>query len=436
LFADSPQLLAIGVSLSDQMAVEACVAAKGEGNAAYAAGNLELAIERYTAALDHWNVALDDLPKPKMFSRGDCVAYNNKGFGRVESAFTVMDEYFLKDLGTDMPIWVGDAGGDLRRFSKSDLQPVPQELFDLRLACTQNMAAVKLKQEDFDLAIKWADEALRMDCRAGKALMRKGAALLKNGKAGPASDYLLTAKEVLPKDAEVKRLLFEAELARGAGWVCANGCCGPWGIQNHMLTPPLNLNTIGKGSTLGPTSVGPMRFGPTTAGQKIVADGEDSDSECSTCSSNDKADCSKNESPDLPDDLSTVDIRGSQPGFVFPQSKPVSAPSSEQVLKSGQALPEETALANDEPSGSSSAISASVGSRVAARPTAGVPATERAVESPDQKTSAEQADFLTKKRAASTAPRLCSTIAAASFAAFAAVAVAWQLGYAGAMPVA
>ena len=47
----------------------------------------------------------------------------------------------------------------------------------------------------------------------------QGAALLKTGYAGPASDFLLTAAQVIPKDQEVKRLLWEAEKARGPGWV-------------------------------------------------------------------------------------------------------------------------------------------------------------------------------------------------------------------------
>lgn len=252
------------------MAAEACAAAKTEGNSAYAAGKLELAVEHYIAALEHWAQALEDVPKPKSFSRGDRVRYQSKGFGTVESAFHIMDEYFLKDLGTEKPIWVGTAGIDLQRFSKSELQPVPQELFDLRLACTQNLAAVKLKQEEFESAIQWADEALRMDGKAPKALMRKGAAMLKNGQAGPASDVLMLAVQESPTDRDAKRLLREAEKLRSPGWVCASGCCGPWGLGNHLLpasspAPSLapSLNTNGKGSTLGA-----MKFGPSTAGQK------------------------------------------------------------------------------------------------------------------------------------------------------------------------
>lgn len=274
------------------MAKEAAVAAKADGNAAYAAGDLDLAVKEYTAALENWDEALELEVKPKAFSKGDCVVYCHKGFGRVESAFTVMDEYFLKDLGTDKPLWVGDAGGDLKRFSKADLQPVPQDLFDLRLAVAQNIAAVMIKREDYKQAIKWSDEALRMDGWSLKALLRKGAAMIKEEQAGPASNVLLAAQQIAPKDPEVKRLLREAEKLRAPGWVCANGCCGPWGIQNHMESvPTMNLNTLGKGSTA--VTMGPMKFGPSTAGQRIVAD-DDADSDCSGCSD---ADCSKKESP-------------------------------------------------------------------------------------------------------------------------------------------
>merc|ERR1719487_2869833 len=106
--------------------------------------------------------------------------------------------------------------------------------------------------------------------------------MLKNGQPGPASDVLSTAQSVTPKDPEVKRLLWEAEKARGSGWVCASGCCGPWGIQNHMLTASPNLNPLGKKAR----ALCPVKLGPSTAGQKIVAD----DGECSTCSSNDNPD--------------------------------------------------------------------------------------------------------------------------------------------------
>mmetsp|Transcript_54301 Transcript_54301/g.84470 ORF Transcript_54301/g.84470 Transcript_54301/m.84470 type:complete len:371 (-) Transcript_54301:7-1119(-) len=278
------------------MAVEACAAAKAGGNSAYTAGDLDEAAKCYSEALDRWKEAIAAMPKPKTFSVGDRVMYDGKGFGSVESAFTIMDEYFLKDLGTDQAIWVGEIGRDLKRFSKSDLQPMTQELFDLRLACAQNLAAVRLKQEDYDEAIEWAVEALKMDGKSPKALLRKGAALLKSGRPGPASDVLNLLLTIAPKDAEAKKLLREAEKTRDPGWVCANGCCGPWGVQNHMLAQQTFTSTNAKGSTLGA-----MKLGPTTAGATFDDDDDDddSDSDCSSCLNNDKQVCSKNEEGSL-----------------------------------------------------------------------------------------------------------------------------------------
>lgn len=274
------------------MAVEACAAAKAGGNSAYIAGDLGEAAKCYSEALDRWKEAIAAMPKPKTFSVGDRVLYDGKGFGSVESTFTIMDEYFLKDLGTDQAIWVGEIGRDLKRFSKSDLQPMTQELFDLRLACAQNLAAVRLKQEDYDEAIEWAVEALKMDGKSPKALLRKGAALLKSGRPGPASDVLNLLLTIAPKDAEAKKLLREAEKARDPGWVCANGCCGPWGVQNHMLAQQTFTSANGKGSTLGA-----MKLGPTTTGATF--DDDDSDSDCSSCSNDDKQVCSKNDEGSL-----------------------------------------------------------------------------------------------------------------------------------------
>jgi len=125
---------------------------------------------------------------------------------------------------------VGDPGGNLRRFARKELLAVTREDLDFRLAVLQNLAAVCLRQEKFDQAVHWADQALCIQGRAPKALMRKGSALLRLNQPGPASDVLATAAEEVPNDAEVRRLLREAEKTRSPMWVCATGCCGPWGI--------------------------------------------------------------------------------------------------------------------------------------------------------------------------------------------------------------
>lgn len=206
----------------------ACADAKAKGNAAYAQGDLKAALQHYEEALVHWEAAL--APPPKVHEVNTRVRYSEHGFGMVMSAFTMFDEYFLKDLGTDTAIWGGEAGGQLKRYEAKDLRPVSDELWDLRFAIAQNLAAVCLKRDEYDEAVRWADAALSMDGKAPKALMRLGAALLRLGQAGPASDRLAEAVKALPHDLELRKLLREAEQKRSPTWVCASGCCGPWGI--------------------------------------------------------------------------------------------------------------------------------------------------------------------------------------------------------------
>jgi len=208
-----------------------CLAAKGLGNEAFNAGELDSATEHYETALRHWEEAMKVLPEPKLLEVGQHVRYDLRNFfGVVMSAFPLFDEYFLKDLGSDQAIWVGEPGGDLQRFARKELKAAPRPLIDLRFTIVQNLAAVKLKQEHFNEAVRWADAALVIDGRAPKALMRKGSALLRLNRPGPASDVLATAAEAEPKNGELRRLLREAEARRSPTWVCAAGCCGPWGI--------------------------------------------------------------------------------------------------------------------------------------------------------------------------------------------------------------
>eukprot|EP00439_Symbiodinium_sp_Y106_P068604 s2043_g11.t1 len=220
--------MALNPAGESQAEIDACAEAKAAGNAAYANGELESAWEHYMNALDHWDAALCAVPKTH--ETGTRVRYSKHGFGMVMSAFPMFDEYFLKDLGTDQAIWAGEPGGDLKRFPANELRPVGDELFDLRFTIAQNLAAVCLKRSLYKEAIEWADAALSMDGKAPKALMRLGAALLRSGKPGPASDRLAEAQKAMPNDPEVRKLLREAELKRSPTWVCANGCCGPWGL--------------------------------------------------------------------------------------------------------------------------------------------------------------------------------------------------------------
>jgi len=250
---------------------EACTAAKLAGNNAFATGDLELAAEHYVRALALWQEALDVPTAPQQLAVGQLVQYDTRCFfGVVMSAFTMFDEYFLKDLGSDQAIWVGTPGGNLRRFDRKDLRPVSRGLLDLRLAVVQNLANVRLKQNNLTEAVRWADAALVIEGRSPKALMRKGAALLRLNRPGPASDVLATALEVVPGDIEAKRLLKEAEARRSPTWICATGCCGPWGI---VCGGPVVQTTAGV--------VSPKRLPDSTS-----STGEPTsmnDDECSSC---------------------------------------------------------------------------------------------------------------------------------------------------------
>lgn len=220
-----------GCRQDDSIIDAASTAARSAGNTAYLAGDMSAAVEHYLEALSCSEKAMCAKPQPSGLETGQLVQYSSVGyFGTVMSSFPLFDEYFLKDLGSDQAIWVGDPGGNLRRFARKDLVTTSNDLVDFRLAVLQNLSAVCLRQEKWEEAVKWADLALSISGRAPKALMRKGSALLKLNQPGPASDVLATAAEEVPNDAEVRRLLREAEKKRSPTWVCATGCCGPWGI--------------------------------------------------------------------------------------------------------------------------------------------------------------------------------------------------------------
>lgn len=210
---------------------DACASARAAGNTAYVAGDMATAADSYTEALAACERAMRAEPQPKGLEVGQLVRYSEKGyFGTVMSSFPLFDEYFLKDLGSNQAIWVGDAGGNLKRFARKELLSVKREVVDFRLAVLQNLAAVDLRTGELQQCVRWTDEALCIQGRAPKALMRKGSALLKLNQPGPASDVLATALEEVPSDVEVRRLLREAEKMRSPMWVCVTGCCGPWGI--------------------------------------------------------------------------------------------------------------------------------------------------------------------------------------------------------------
>lgn len=110
-------------------------------------------------------------------------------------------------------------------FKRQALTAIPEELFDLRLACLQNLTLVSLKfakaskgTSDFEATIERANAALEMDGHAAKALMRKGTAQLGLGKISEAAQVLtLAAQKTKGKDPEVMRLLELILEAKGKG---------------------------------------------------------------------------------------------------------------------------------------------------------------------------------------------------------------------------
>jgi len=223
----------------------ACARARSAGNSAYTAGDLEGAMGHYVQAMACWERTVRAEDRAQSLEVGQLVQYSSKGFfGEVMSCFPLFDEYFLKDMGSDKAIWAGDIGRDLRRFSRKELVPVPRAMVDFKLAVLQNLAAVCLRQDQWEQSIKWADQALCIHGKAPKALMRKGAALLRLDQPGPASDVLATCAEEVPQDVEVRRLLREAEKKRSPMWVCATGCCGPWGIVCGGAISQVNAEVV------------------------------------------------------------------------------------------------------------------------------------------------------------------------------------------------
>eukprot|EP00406_Dinophysis_acuminata_P063935 CAMPEP_0179271166 /NCGR_PEP_ID=MMETSP0797-20121207/31835_1 /TAXON_ID=47934 /ORGANISM="Dinophysis acuminata, Strain DAEP01" /LENGTH=378 /DNA_ID=CAMNT_0020979509 /DNA_START=54 /DNA_END=1186 /DNA_ORIENTATION=- len=324
-------------------ATRACELAKSEGNTLYTADDLEGAIQKYTCALEHWGRAVDAVHQEGTLGVGQLVRYDGRGFGVVMSAFALFDEYFLKDLGTNQPIWVGEEGGVLRRFAGGDLQAVTQELLDLRAAVLQNLAAACLKREDFGEAVRWADGALLMNGRAPKALMRKGKGLLRLNQPGPASDVLASALEVTPGDAQLRRLLREAEQRRSPTWVCTTGCCGPWGIVCGgpvMPSVPQVVPPAVKASSEPPreAAAGPPEGAVDPGDPEDPEDREDREcSSCATSCSTGSRPSSPRGAPDAPEDAGA---RGGAPRPDEPPSEPSVPPRLAREAPLETAAPE------------------------------------------------------------------------------------------------
>eukprot|EP00421_Protoceratium_reticulatum_P002020 CAMPEP_0168368050 /NCGR_PEP_ID=MMETSP0228-20121227/6052_1 /TAXON_ID=133427 /ORGANISM="Protoceratium reticulatum, Strain CCCM 535 (=CCMP 1889)" /LENGTH=455 /DNA_ID=CAMNT_0008380887 /DNA_START=173 /DNA_END=1539 /DNA_ORIENTATION=- len=208
-------------------AVDAVAAAKEAGNAALKSADLPLAIEQYEGAVKLFEDALAAYPQAKVLRNNDIVRYGDGRFGTIETAYPHFGDYVLEDLSTRSLVKakVGKYEEVSTRFLRRDLESVPPALFELRLACLQNLALVSLKlaraslrESDFEETVRRADAALAMDGRSPKALMRKGAALIELKTFDGAYRALaIAAQETRGRDAEVNRLLGLVLAAKGKG---------------------------------------------------------------------------------------------------------------------------------------------------------------------------------------------------------------------------
>lgn len=210
---------------SEVLTAEHCIDLKAKGNAAYAAGEIDCAILSYTEAVDNWHSVVRNSPQPEALEEGDQVLYEPDAlgitgslFGEITKAFPLLKEYHLKDLASGKEAKENNEESyTLRCFDKADLIVIPKQMFELQLACLQNLAAAYLKQGLHEEAVIWADQALAMDPRAPKALMRKGMALLRGGERLSRAQRVLTlANQVSPKDREVQKALDEVKSLRAA----------------------------------------------------------------------------------------------------------------------------------------------------------------------------------------------------------------------------
>jgi len=185
------------------------------------------AMERYEEALGHYEIAVASVLQPDKLQNNDIVQYGDDLFAKVDTAFPQFGDYLLADCRTGEIVQqkVGKYDEVQRRFKRKEIQIVPSELFDLRLACLNNLTLVALKiakgsqrQCDFEETLARADAALAMDGKSAKALMRMGTAFIETKRMDHAAQVLtLAAQETRGKDAEVNRLLEQVMVAKGKG---------------------------------------------------------------------------------------------------------------------------------------------------------------------------------------------------------------------------
>jgi len=212
-----------------RLAADAATAAKNHGNEALKSADLPRAIERYEEAVRLVDIALEGAPQERLLRNNEIVRYGDGKFAMIDTAYPQFEDYVLMDLASRDLIKhkVGRHDFDMvsKRFLRKEMHLVPQEIFDLRLACLQNISLAALKmargstlRQDYEEAVKRANDALVMDGKSAKALMRKGQALVDIKEWPKAAQVLVAAaQETKGKDPEVMRLLEVVMAAKGKG---------------------------------------------------------------------------------------------------------------------------------------------------------------------------------------------------------------------------
>jgi len=212
-----------------RLAADAATAAKNQGNEALKSADLPRAIERYEEAVRLVDIALEGAPQERLLRNNEIVRYGDGKFAMIDTAYPQFEDYVLMDLASRDLIKhkVGRHDFDMvsKRFLRKEMHLVPQEIFDLRLACLQNISLAALKmargstlRQDYEEAVKRANDALLMDGKSAKALMRKGQALVDIKEWPKAAQVLVAAaQETKGKDPEVMRLLEVVMAAKGKG---------------------------------------------------------------------------------------------------------------------------------------------------------------------------------------------------------------------------
>lgn len=212
-----------------RVAAEAAAAAKNQGNEALKSADLPRAIERYEEAIRLVDRSIERATQEADLQNNDFVRYGGGKFAMIDTAYPEFEDYVLMDLATRDLIKhkVGRHDFDVvnKRYLRKELLAVPKDLFDLRLACLQNISLASLKiargskrRADYEEAVRRSDAALAMDGKSAKALMRKGQALVDIREWPNACKVLVAAmQETKGKDPEVQRLLEVVLEAKGKG---------------------------------------------------------------------------------------------------------------------------------------------------------------------------------------------------------------------------